>query len=191
MEWFSLAPLFVCFFGFFIILPLVNTVKETGEEKEMNCEKEKSGLVSHAERELALLLKGCEESEGLEMQKQVNENILELVRVFSRQGHSGGSAGYVIPILERLLRYMPLTPLAGDDNEWNKVGEGVFQNKRRSSVFKDKDRFDGQPYDIAARIFSDDGGKTWWSKGGDGKPVVFPYMPTGEPERVIVDPAEE
>jgi hypothetical protein len=83
---------------------------------------------------------------------------------------------------------MPITPLTGDDDEWNEVSNGLFQNKRRASVFKDKNRFDGQPYDIDARIFSDDGGKTWWSKGGDGKPVAFPYMPTGEPERVIIGP---
>lgn len=55
------------------------------------------------------------------MQDLINKNILEIIEVFSNQGHSGFSAGYAISVLERLLRYKPLTPLTGEPDEWNEV----------------------------------------------------------------------
>ena len=48
------------------------------------------------------------------MQDAINKNILEIVEIFSNQGHSGFSAGYALNVLERLLRYKPLTPLTGE-----------------------------------------------------------------------------
>jgi len=58
----------------------------------------KSGLEEFAERELALLGDG----DG-EMQILMNKNIMEMVRVFASQGHSGFSANAAISALERLL----------------------------------------------------------------------------------------
>lgn len=55
------------------------------------------------------------------MQDAINKNILEIVEIFSNQGHSGFSAGYALNVLERLLRYKPLTPLTGEPDEWNEV----------------------------------------------------------------------
>lgn len=55
----------------------------------MTTEDEYSPLVAHAERELTLLL-----GDGPMTGK---EEALELVRVFSAQGHSGSSASYVTP----------------------------------------------------------------------------------------------
>jgi hypothetical protein len=151
--------------------------------------KMESGLVAFAERELYLLLGRCKD-EGIEEQKKINENILEIVKAFAAQGHSEGSADYTSAILDRLLRYRPLTRLTGGEDEWVSVGDGVFQNKRRGSVFKARDRFDGQPYDINAKIFSDDGGKTWFTTRNSAAVITFPYMP-GEPERVYLEPKKE
>jgi hypothetical protein len=44
--------------------------------------------------------------------------------------------------LQRLIAGKPLSPLTGVDDEWMEVGDGVFQNIRCSSVFKDP-RFHG------------------------------------------------
>lgn len=54
--------------------------------------------------------------------------------------HSGMSWSITVPILERLLEGKPLTPITGEDYEWNDVTwddkETVYQNKRRSQLFK-------------------------------------------------------
>ena len=104
-------------------------------------------MIEYAKRELELIGK---DEDGV--QELMNKNILEIVEIFSKQGHSGFSAGYALNVLERLLRYKPLTPLTGNDNEWNGT-----QNKRCSGVFKKED---GTFEDIDAIIVSDNGGIT-------------------------------
>jgi hypothetical protein len=105
-----------------------------------------SNLVEHAKRELALI--GGEDDE---MQQLMNKNIIEMVEVFSKAGHSGFSAEHAIQTLEKLLRFENLTPLTDDPDEWNHVHEtvwgapnGVWQNRRNSEAF------------------SEDGGKTYY-----------------------------
>ena len=46
------------------------------------------------------------------------------------------------------MRYEPLTPLTYAEDEWNNVGDGMWQNKRKSNVF------------------SKDGGVTWYCLDG-------------------------
>lgn len=79
---------------------------------------------------------------GNEMNDRMGKNILELVDMFARQGHSGFSAGYCINILIKLLKYEPISPLTGDDSEWIDLreyeGEILYQNKRCFFVFKDE-----------------------------------------------------
>ncbi len=139
-------------------------------------------LYEYAVEELKRLRK---DNEPDEMQDEIEKAILEVVKVFSEQGHSGFSANYCISILHRLLQYKNITPLTGEDDEWEEVSNGVYQNKRRSSVFKQADRFNGQAYDIEGRVFSNDGGKTWYTNGSSFVPITFPYY-GGEPEKVIL-----
>jgi len=98
--------------------------------------------------------------------KWIQNNVIELIRVFSKQGHSGMSASYCISMFEKLARFEPLGPLTGADDEWNEVGEGMLQNNRCSHVFKGAD---GRAYDIDGRIFREpDGGcyiRDIWSVG--------------------------
>lgn len=64
---------------------------------------------------------------------------LEIVKVFSSQRHSGASAAIVTSIVEKLLRFEPLTPLTFEPDEWNDVSEmsgtPMWQNKRKSTTF--------------------------------------------------------
>ena len=77
--------------------------------------------------------------------------MLDIVRRFFDQWDSGGAVAVAAPILQRLIAGLPLSPLTGEADEWVEVGDGVFQNKRRSSVFKDPRFHDGQlAYDIDA-----------------------------------------
>lgn len=89
-------------------------------------------LEDYARQELSLLDSGDDP-----MQAEMNKDIMQVVKLFGSQEHSGLSAGYAIGAIERLLRFQPLTPLTGKDDEWNEVGEGLFQSRRCPSVFKD------------------------------------------------------
>lgn len=106
--------------------------------------------------------------------------ILELLEVFDNQGHSGFSAPYVIGMFERLAMYKPITPLTGEDDEWSAEG----QNKRYSAVFKDSKY--GKAYNIEGRIFSDDGGETWFINRDSRVYIDFPYTVPEHPEKVYI-----
>ncbi len=139
-------------------------------------------LVEYAKSELARI-----EHDGEGMQDYMDECVLKMIEMFSRQGHSGFTAHYAIGELERLLRWLPLTPLTGEDDEWNDLGEGTYQNKRCSKVFKKN----GDAYDIEGKIFSEDGGETWFANGNSRVPVTFPYMPPTTPEKVLLTKSEK
>jgi hypothetical protein len=70
-------------------------------------------------------------------------SILAAVKGFTAYGHSGSSAAVAISVLERLLRFKPLSPLTSDPDEWMKVSDELWQSCRDPAVF------------------SHDGGATW------------------------------
>jgi len=118
-------------------------------------------LVKHAKMELKIAGLFDKDSDYNGM---LGKAVLELVEVFSRQGHSGSSASMVSNLFDKLSRYKPLCPLTFKDEEWVEVGEGKFQNKRNCSVFKDGK--DGKPYFIDAFVkiaLFPDGHKSGWS----------------------------
>lgn len=81
----------------------------------------------------------------------IGESVLELVKTFAAQGHSGGSAPLTIALFKEVAMYRPLVPLKNPmktgeyiDRSDISGGNPVFQSTRVSSVF------------------SNDGGKTWY-----------------------------
>jgi hypothetical protein len=139
-----------------------------------------SQMLSFAKEELRRI-RGDEPDE---MQDMIEAHILKMVELFSQEGHSGSSAPYCINILNKVLRFEPLTPLTGDADEWNEVGEGMWQNRRCSHVFKDG--ADGQAYDIQGRVFTDPDGCSFTSRDSRVE-VQFPYTPKIEYVRVDGD----
>ena len=123
-----------------------------------------------------------------EMQKLICGQVIELLELFSNHGHSGSSASYAIGLFEKLAKYEPIVPLTGEESEWNKIGEGFFQNKRCGRVFKQANRFDGQAYDTEAVVFwewwtdqeTGEQRKSYFTAAGSFQPVEFPYTPTRE-----------
>lgn len=103
-----------------------------------------SNLVEHAKREMKRA--GLGDPDG-NYGGALQANILELVEVFAKQGHSGGSASIVIPTLIKLLNFENLTALTSDPEEWidrsRESGGPLWQNARNS------------------KVFSKNGGKTW------------------------------
>lgn len=138
-----------------------------------------SNIIDHAKREfIALGYKPVDqEEEG--PNKWIQQAVLDLLKVFSEQGHSGSSAPFAIGYFTKLAAFEPLAPLTGEAEEWHECSEGVFQNKRCSHVFKQADRFDGQAYDLNGRIFREPSGSCY--TGRDSMvPVMFPYTPARE-----------
>ena len=140
-----------------------------------------------AKYELDLILKQCEDEEGRKMQEAINKDILDLVEMFSNQGHSGFTANYTINILTKLLQQSFVTPLTGNDDEWIEVTDGVYQNKREGRIFKQDDRFDGKPYYIDGKAFSDDGGKSWYTNSDSFVTIEFPLNELPKTEYIILE----
>lgn len=104
-----------------------------------------SNLITHAVTELNLI-DYTEDSEDA-MTRLARKHVLQLIKVFSEQGHSGFSAPRILNLFKTLASFETLSPLKGTVDEWNDVsefsGETLFQNKRNSAVFK---RGDGTAY---------------------------------------------
>ena len=139
-----------------------------------------SNLHSHALAEFRAA--GWTDDEGKfkeEMQEAICKHVLELLKVFADEGHSGSTAPYTVNMFKKLAMFEPLVPLTGEDWEWHEPSPGVFQNIRCSRVFKQADRFNGQAYDIEGRVFREPTGACY--TGAESRvPVTFPYTPKTE-----------
>jgi len=125
-----------------------------GETKER--EGVMSNLINHAETELRLAGLFDKDSDYSGM---LGEAVIELIKVFAKQGHSGMSASMVSNLFNKLSRFKPITPLTFNDDEWGEVSNGVYQNKRNSAVFKDNK--ESRPYYIDAYYKKTQNGGTW------------------------------
>lgn len=140
-------------------------------------------MIEWAKEELDLLVENNDS-----IQIEINKNIMELVEVFAKQGHTGFTASYTIGILNRLIDHKPITPLTGSEDEWEEVFDkdsNTQQNKRCSAVFR-KDFDNSTAYYIDGKVFSDDGGETWYTNKDSRIPVIFPFRVPEHPEKVIL-----
>ena len=126
------------------------------------------------------------------MQKLVDGAILELVKVFSGQGHSGFSAAYAMDAFRRLADWKPVSALTGEDDEWGEEVDSkrhTQQNRRYPALFREN-RDNSTAHCVDSVVFSDDGGLTWfgcgWMRKMYEKPIVFPWYPPTEPDRVYI-----
>lgn len=144
-------------------------------------------LVQYAESELDRI--GMTDEN--EYNGMMRKHLLHMVNEFAEEGHSGFSASYALQCLQKLLRFKPLSPLTGEDEEWGDVssisGKPHYQNKRCSSVFKDGK--DGQAYDIDGKVFwewyrdeeTGEARKSYYTTFESRVPVTFPYVVPDEP----------
>ena len=132
-----------------------------------------SNIVAHGVREMRLA--GMQEDDPENgPNKWIARATHNLLAVFSLEGHSGGSAGYATKLFATLSSFEPWGPLTGDDAEWHEVGDGVWQNKRCSRVFKGAD---GRAYDIDGTVYRYPDG-CCVTTGRFGRHYIeFPYTP--------------
>ena len=133
-----------------------------------------SNLHEYAENELQNFINSGDRYEDL-----IAEDVLELIDIFSEQDHSGLSGSITLQIFYRLANFLPLSPLTGEDDEWNDHG----QNKRCSHVFKDETGV----YDSRGKVFSDDGGESFYTCRDSRVYITFPYIVPNEPEKIILN----
>lgn len=112
-------------------------------------------LYNHAVREMQLAGLNTEDAD---YDGDLYKWVLQIVRVFVSQGHSGGSASRTLDVFCRLCRYETLTP---NDH----------------SLYRDvSDMVDAEPgthlQDLRnSRFFSDDAGKTWYMVDDAGSKI--------------------
>jgi hypothetical protein len=149
-----------------------------------------SNLLLHAKDELNRI--GMTEDSSDEMNVAMRKHILHMMNEFAEEGHSGFSAPYAISILTKLMDFKPLSPLTGEDDEWNNLVENYepvphWQNKRKSSVFKNAD---GTCYDIDGKVFwewcmpyeeGEKPYKSYYTNRDSRVPVTFPYTVPDKP----------
>lgn len=101
-------------------------------------------MLQHAQDEL----KTSKMLDDDEYNNNISKCVIDLISLFSSQGHSGFSASFTKEIFDLLTSFKTLSPITSDPNEWQNDkelgGDGdLWQNLRDPSVF------------------SKDGGKTW------------------------------
>jgi len=150
--------------------------------------KEKTNTKSYAQRELDILIKTTPDA----IIRHFIPEILALCDVFGSSGQSGGSAPYAAEALagtiKKLCLQQPITPLMGEDSEWNEVSDGILQNNRCSAVFKEN----GKAYYLDAISWKTQKGTTWHGATKEG--IVsrqfikaFPF----KPKTFIIDVIEK
>ena len=119
-------------------------------------------------------------------QKDICNNIIELITTFANQGHSDTIIPYVIDIFTKLVKHDILSPLTGDDDEWIRVEDDLYKNKRYSSVFKNRSN---EAYDTDAiyfwrmckNNFTKQRYKVYFTHSSKSrKYITFPYTPVTE-----------
>lgn len=125
----------------------------------------------------------------------IGQSVAELLKVFSKQGHSGASAPFVASLFYRLVRGEVLSPLTGEPQEWIDVSESydgkpTFQNKRCFSIFAE-DNHGKNAYNVQGRIFTNVKGASFSCSAHSSTPVVFPCIPVTEYIREGTPEAEE
>lgn len=114
-----------------------------------------------------------QEMERADFDEGSKETFSAILDLFFEEWDSGGAVHWAAPILQRLIAGRPLSPLTGEDDEWNEVGDGVFQNRRDGSVFKQLRFGVVEAYDIDT----------------PGRPTIsFPYLaPVAEVRSPVIE----
>lgn len=134
-------------------------------------------LTAYAEQEMKAV--GLHEPDA-DYGGMIYDAVLELVKTFAEQGHSGTSAAQTLAIFSKVAAFQPLKPLTGEDDEWTDVSEEYYQNKRNYAVFKEKAT--GRSYFLDAIVWKTQNGGHYTGSTEDGTESrqyirSFPFVP--------------
>ncbi len=100
------------------------------------------------------------------------QGVIRQMKVLSIDGHSGGSIGTAVYLVKKLSLFQPLTPLTGEDDEWNECNEDTWQNNRCSHVFKNP--LTGIARNNDGKVFEDEHGN-WYGSSKSSIEIEFPW----------------
>jgi len=104
---------------------------------------------------------------------KILDSALELAEVFAKQNHSGQSAAFTADIFQKLVAGIPLSPIAGEEEEWERISPNidVDQNQRCWALFREKKPGGGYAYrygDIMKITNEDEIWQRWSEPGRPG-----------------------
>lgn len=114
----------------------------------------------------------------------ITNNILSILKLFKKYNFTEEDCYMVC----RLINWKPIVPLTGDKEEWStcEIESGSEQNKLCTAVFRD-DKDNSTAYYIYGKVFSDNGGISWFTNNNSFIPVTFPFIVPDESEKVYLD----
>ena len=120
--------------------------------------------------------------EFIREQNLIDRNMLFVFNLFKKYNFTKEDCYRIC----RLLSWKPIIPLTGAEEEWNTIKEGFEQNELCSSVFRyNKDNSTAHYMD--GKIFSNDGGMSWYTNKESHINITFPFIVPDEPEKVYLD----
>lgn len=129
---------------------------------------------------------------ALSVQKKVTKAILELHDVFAKQHHDNFSASYVMDLFYKLVHFTPLSPLTGEDDEWNPVeGMNDTEYNTRFTGISRKTGDNSTAIWHDGILFCEPNGDNWFSSKESSVPVTFPFADFGRKLYKLKYTAEE
>ena len=120
--------------------------------------------------------------EFIREQNLIDRNMLFVFNLFKKYNFTKEDCYRIC----RLLSWKPIIPLTGAEEEWNTIKEGFEQNELCSAVFRyNKDNSTAHYMD--GKIFSNDGGMSWYTNKESHINITFPFIVPDEPEKVYLD----
>ena len=121
------------------------------------------------------------------IQSTINRNIIEILNLLEKFEFNEEECNNIY----RLMGWKPIIPLTGKDIKWDNGGvigdiDYTEQNKLCSAVFR-KNHDNSTAYYIDGKIFSDNGGYSWFSNSNGFINITFPFIVPDYPEKVYLD----
>ena len=133
------------------IRPLIQPACEAAADAPAKEEQSESGFIKFALREFKQ--GGLNIEDPQEYEDHVAVHVLQLLELFSREGHSGFSASLAIHWFKNLASYKLITPLL------NPMETGLYHDVSEFSMKTGKQTLQSTH---VSGVFSEDGGKTWY-----------------------------
>lgn len=114
-------------------------------------------LIEHAVREL--------KASNLRKYSQYEDDILGIVEMFENTDLEDRDLYNVLDTIKKLLGYEVLSPLTGEAEEWEKIEDNLYINKRYPTVHSKTGTPDGEAWDELRIVY---------------KPAIFRYDETNE-----------
>ena len=124
-------------------------------------------MLEFAKWQLDKLTEKCKDEDSKIMQNMMNNDVLELLKVFYGQEHSGFSVPIATKLFYRLANHKLITEVEDNPDDWDENG----QHKYISSIFK---RNDDTCYYLYGRLFAEPNSDNFFYNKASNIDITFP-----------------